>query len=143
MPIVRSNTYKWLTLFDFPNSSACVGKRDETVVPTQALMLLNDQHLVDLAKDVARAIVRELAIKDGLAGTKESPASVGDPQSYAKRLFVKLLGREPSAQETAVLANMLSASSSSVSSEESREPSEIQIQLAHVLLMSNEFFYLP
>ena len=143
LPIVRSNTYKWLTLFDFPNSSACVGKRDETVVPTQALMLLNDQHLVDLAKDVARAIVSELAIKDGLAGTKESPASVVDPQAYPKRLFVKLLGREPSAQETTVLADMLSASSSSVSSEESREPSEIQIQLAHVLLMSNEFFYLP
>ena len=66
-----------------------------------------------------------------------------DPQAYAKRLFVKLLGREPSAQETAVLADMLSASSSSVSIEESGEPSEIQIQLAHVLLMSNEFFYLP
>ena len=41
LPVVRSNVYEFFTLFDFPNASTPVGKRNETTIPTQALWMMN------------------------------------------------------------------------------------------------------
>ena len=143
LPIVRSNTYKWLTLFDFPNSSACVGRRDETVVPTQALMLLNDQHLVELAEQVAHKTLAELSLMPEVQPTGESPLSKAGSKRFADRLFENLMGRKPNSKELGILVELATSNDSVAESDTPLQPTRSQIQLAQVLLMSNEFFYLP
>jgi hypothetical protein len=49
LPVVRCHLYDLLTLLDFPNAAAPVGERNETTVPTQALLMLNNPWLTQQA----------------------------------------------------------------------------------------------
>ena len=42
LPVIRGEGYAFFDAFDFPDASAIAGTRKETVVPTQALFLMND-----------------------------------------------------------------------------------------------------
>ncbi|MDF1845300.1 MAG: DUF1549 domain-containing protein [Rubripirellula sp.] len=59
LPIIRCNTNRFLVLYDFPNATTPVGSRDNTTVPTQALLLMNDPFVVQQAQDFARRILRQ------------------------------------------------------------------------------------
>lgn len=83
LPVVRSHVYDLLTLFDFPNPTAPVGVRNETVVPTQALLLLNSAWLTRCG--------------DLLAKRHSSPTS--DPQNTVERLYAALFSRKASPEE--------------------------------------------
>ena len=53
LPIVRCHIYDLFTLLDFPNAAAPVGERDETTVPTQALLMMNNPWLTKQATRLA------------------------------------------------------------------------------------------
>lgn len=55
LPVVRSNVYEFFTLFDFPNASTPVGKRNKTTIPTQALWLMNSPFIEKMSKQIAAA----------------------------------------------------------------------------------------
>ncbi len=56
LPVVRSHIYDLLTLLDFPNVTTPVGRRDTTTVPSQALLMLNNPFLIDMAERLARSV---------------------------------------------------------------------------------------
>ena len=56
LPVVRSHLYELFTLLDFPNSTAPIGRRTNTTVATQALLMLNSPFLVTMADQLATAI---------------------------------------------------------------------------------------
>jgi hypothetical protein len=56
LPVVRSHLYELFTLLDFPNSTAPVGRRTNTTVATQALLMLNSPFLITKADQLATAI---------------------------------------------------------------------------------------
>ncbi|MEO2048340.1 MAG: DUF1549 domain-containing protein [Pirellulales bacterium] len=59
LPVVRTNVYDYFTLFDFPNVATPIGRRDETMVPTQALWMLNSRFADDLSRAFADRVMAE------------------------------------------------------------------------------------
>ena len=54
LPVVRSNVYDLLTLLDFPNAATPVGSRVTTTVPTQALLMMNGDYLMNESRNIAK-----------------------------------------------------------------------------------------
>jgi hypothetical protein len=80
-----------LQTLDAPSREACVVRRARTNTPLQALLLMNDQQYVEAARMLAQRIIKE----GGDAPEKRL--------AYAFRLAT---GREPAADETAVLVRV-------------------------------------
>jgi hypothetical protein len=85
LPIVRSNVYEFLTLFDFPSASTPVGKRDQTTIPTQSLWLMNSPFVIRCAD----AVGRQLPVEDQAV------------ESAIRQLYLRLFARVPTAEEVA------------------------------------------
>lgn len=124
LPVVRSNVYRFLSLFDFPNAATPVGRRDSTVVPTQALLLMNDPFVMDQAAAIARRIRFE-------AKTERGRASL---------LYAMLFSREPTAAEMKLAGDFLLGFAATTSSDESGELAA-WAALCHTLISSSEFIY--
>lgn len=58
LPVFRSHLPEAFTIFDFADPSLVNGKRDVTTVPPQALYMLNDDFVIDVAKRGADRILR-------------------------------------------------------------------------------------
>ena len=83
LPLVRNDLPPVLTIFDFADPEAVVGKRDETNVPAQALFLLNSPFVRQAAQATAQR-VSQLSADDG-AGIEA--------------VYQQALGRPPNAVE--------------------------------------------
>ena len=57
LPIVRTNVYKLLTLFDFPNPAFPTGNRHTTTLPTQAMFLMNSTWVSTISSAMSRRII--------------------------------------------------------------------------------------
>ena len=53
----RTNVYKLLTLFDFPNPAFPTGNRHTTTLPTQAMFLMNSKWVSRISSAMARRII--------------------------------------------------------------------------------------
>jgi hypothetical protein len=84
LPIVRSREPEMLDVFDFPDPSGVVGKRDVTTVPTQALFMMNSPFVGEQAGKMAAALLEAKNMDD--AGRVELA-------------YRKALGRTPSSTE--------------------------------------------
>ncbi len=114
LPIVRTNVFKFLTLFDFPNPAAPKGNRDSTTVPTQALFLLNSSWVRDLATQLADHITNEFEAEE----------------QRIEHLYISVLGRAPKPKELIQAKEFLANTQNTWPA------------FCHVILMSNEFLYL-
>ena len=64
LPIVRTNVYKFLTLFDFPNPAFPTGNRHTTTLPTQAMFMLNSDWVQGITEATAKRLIRSEANTD-------------------------------------------------------------------------------
>lgn len=112
LPVVRCHLYDLLTLLNFPNSTAPVGKRDNTTVATQALLMLNNPFLMDQAAKVA--------------------ASVRKTKDPLNELHLRLFTKPISAEERTWAQEFLEASD---------DKENAWNTLCHTLLISNNFLY--
>ncbi len=86
LPVVRCHVYDLLTLLDFPNATSPVGERDETTVPTQALLMLNNPWLTKQADLVAKRANRDAnRLYQILYSRKPSPAELTEAQAFLAR----------------------------------------------------------
>lgn len=83
--IDRGNPPELLTQFDFPNPDVVSGRRYETLVPQQALFLMNSPMVIETA--------RKLVEYPGFAAFKSDEERV-------KALYIAIYQRMPTAQET-------------------------------------------
>lgn len=107
--VERQNIPAMVQTFDFANADTSTARRSMTTVPQQALFALNSPFMLARADSLARR----------LDGT--------EPPQRVQRLFVLVLGREPTPSERDECDRFLSAGSIG--------------QLAQVLLMSNELMF--
>jgi hypothetical protein len=125
--VVRSNVYRFLTLFDFPNAATPVGKRDRTTVPTQALLLLNDPFVMRQAESLARNILDEPQNK-----TRSEKQRIVE-------VYERLFSRPPSEGEQDVALEFLREFQATVVGEETAVAA--WASLCHTLILSGEFIY--
>jgi hypothetical protein len=113
----RSN---FATLFDAANPDASVEKRDVSTVAPQALFLLNHDFVRTQARHLAERVKRD------------EPT---DPDARIHRLFRLLFGRRATSEEGTIAHGLLAHPGKDGADAAWRD-------LAHVLLLSNEFVYL-
>ena len=83
----RSNPYPLFTAFDAPSGNVTCTRRSRSNTPTQALMLANDQSLIEMAQGLAARTLREAS-------------GAAERVRYA---FRRCLSREPTATESSRL----------------------------------------
>ena len=113
LPIVRCHLYDLLTLLDFPNAAFPVGERNETTVPTQALLMLNNPWLTEQAKHLAKRGQRNLEL-----------------------LYQHLYSRSPSSNEIASNEAFLQRYA------QRKTEDDAWTALCQTLMISNEFLYI-
>lgn len=57
LPVIRNNMYTLFEQFDFPDPTMPTGSRNTTVVAPQALLMMNDDLVMDSARDFAQQIL--------------------------------------------------------------------------------------
>jgi Protein of unknown function (DUF1553)/Protein of unknown function (DUF1549)/Planctomycete cytochrome C len=121
----RIKRHPFLALFDGPDPNSCTGRRDSTIVPTQALFFMNDPFVHARADSLARR----------LAALPDDPARL----DRATRL---LFGRPPREAEAALLRRFLESSQAEASNKpvDERRPAAWAGWL-RVLFSTNEFCY--
>ena len=126
MPVVRNAIYDVFAGFDFGNASDSVGARPTTVVPSQALLMMNSAFVEEQAGRFAgRLLAREFS-------------------SEAERIeagFVESYGRPPTEQEIDDALGFL-AEMQSVAPRDEEDKVFAWTRLCHVMFGASEFIYL-
>ncbi len=112
-----AKTAEFGPLFDAPDCSAIVERRTESVVAPQALFLMNDPLVSDLAAALAERVAREV------------PG--GDDRGRIRRLYEITVGRAPSAAEVEIGLQFLADQSNA----------NAWARYCHLLVSTNEFIY--
>ncbi|MEQ8787022.1 MAG: DUF1549 domain-containing protein [Pirellulaceae bacterium] len=86
LPVLRDLLPEMYQMFDFPEPSQIQGQREVTTVAPQALFLLNSDFAVQCAEDTARVLLRDVSLTD---------------EQRLAALYLRLLARSPSPEETA------------------------------------------
>ncbi len=107
------------TTFDAANPSACTAQRPQTTVPQQTLFALNSNFIQDRATAFA-----------------QRSAKNGDPQSRIRWMIQVAYSRVPDAEEIDAALQFIQAD------QDDTDADGRWVQLAHVLLASNEFVFL-
>jgi hypothetical protein len=111
-----------LLAFDFPTLPVCMGRRNVSNVPAQALTLLNDPFVLDQARAWAGRV------------RKEEPS----PERRLDRLYRAAFGRAPEPRERAESLAFVDAKSHAPGDEAAAWD-----DLCHVLLNTKEFLFIP
>ena len=123
LPVVRSNVYDLLTLLDFPNAATPVGSRVTTTVPTQALLMMNGDYLMNESRNIAKNWLN--ATDKGL-------------KPSLNLLYEALLTRSPTPDELEWAKDFLEDFSPEDSDPDKTESWNA---LCHTLVMSNDFIH--
>jgi hypothetical protein len=127
--VKRQLPFPLLELFDQPNSAQTCDRRDENVVPTQALVLMNDEFMAEQARHFADRIVR----------------TAGDDPGRQVAFAVELaLGRKAAEVEVKETVAYLRDRAKVYTGKKHDEAAAARLALTdfcHVLLNSNEFAY--
>lgn len=129
LPILRTNVYDFLTLFDFANPDLPTGSRANTTVPTQALLIMNSPLVADCAQRVADAI--------------SGDSDVASASGRLRLLFETMYSRPPTSAELKLSLQFLDDYSTTVGSDAgSSQSAAAWAALCRTLIASNEFIYL-
>ena len=121
----RDDQSKFLTMFDDADIIRCY-RRDESIVPQQALTLANSKLSLTLARKISDLLQRELG-------------EVSD-EAFITEAFKLILGTLPSSAETAACVEALSQTQASLSKHsESANPTRARANIVHALLNHNDF----
>ncbi len=125
LPVLRTNVYEFLTLFDFSNPDFSEGHRVSTTVPTQALLMMNSEMYALRARQAA---VRLLADE-----------KLGDDGGRLRHAYLTFFGRRPEPAEITRAVTFLRTyreTGNNVSEEDA------WAALCQTFFASNEFVYL-
>jgi hypothetical protein len=126
----RQLLFPLLELFDAPATTDVCNRRAESVVPTQALVLMNDDFINDQAGRLAARVQKE-------AGA--------DVKRQAERALWLALSRAPTSERLADALTFLKRQSrahAAQGQDAGKAAAEALIDLCHVLFNCNEFIFL-
>jgi hypothetical protein len=124
--VKRNLKYPMFDVFDQPNASLSCERREVTTVPTQALILFNNETYLVQSQDLAARLQRE-------AGS--------DPAAQVKLLYRIAYSREASAKEVQQALEFMKSRGAAGPQTGLLALSPLA-ELAHVVLNSNEFVYI-
>lgn len=117
---VRRNFMTPLFLaFDYPSPISAIGARTVSTVPSQALMMMNNEFIAQQAAKWAERAIGE-----------------SDPARRVDQMYLAAFARAPEASETASILSFVKAQAA-------RPEPEVWADVAHVLFNSAEFLYVP
>ena len=114
--------------FDTPIPATTVGRRSESNVPAQALIMMNDPFVVEQAEVWAKRLLAD--------GESSTPARI-------QRMYLAALGRPPSERELNEAANFLATQANiyGLSREACASDLKLWADLGHVLFNLKEFVF--
>jgi hypothetical protein len=133
LPVVRSSDQRGpadvLNFFDFPQPSRLAGDRSTTSVSSQTLFLLNGP----LLKEASQRLSQELLSRADL--TNEGQKLVA--------LYLRILNRPPTSDESMQAQSFLASASDSTTTESTTNGNNTETWqlLTHALMASNEFLF--
>jgi hypothetical protein len=129
LPVMRTNTAtndRLRSFFDFVNPAQIAGQRSETVVPTQALFVMNN----DLFRKRAKALADRLR------------ADSSQPEARLQQLWLRVFNRPMTPGEREDALEFLTQVDSTLETEAASARESLRWQeLCHSLLASNEFLF--
>ena len=143
LPVVRCNTHRFLTLYDFPNAATPVGNRDSTTVPTQALLLMNDPMVMQQAENIARSTIAPRAPAWGQLTSEQIQTKKGSADRIRQRiqsLYESLFQRPATVNEMETLQDFLGEFEATVA-ENTETELKVWTALVHTLLLSSEYIH--
>jgi hypothetical protein len=129
-----------LELFDAPTTMESCAIRTESVVPTQALILLNDEFVEEQAGFLAKRVMRE-SESGGDGHGERQPAAAADP---VERMMHAVLLRGVDARRLSQARQFVEERFAVYEAEGKGRAAARQralADLAHVLLNTSEFLY--
>jgi len=127
LPVLRTNIYDFLTLFDFANPDLPTGNRVTTTVPTQALLLMNSPLVEDCARRLAADVLQDRRLHSDTERLRST--------------FVRLFSRPPRPRQQALALEFLRDFENLDLADSDRRLSA-WTALCETLLASNDFVYL-
>ena len=127
--VKRQLQFPMLELFGAPSTAHSCARREDSLVPTQSLVMMNDDFMHDQASRFASRIVRE---------------TDGEMNSCVKRAFLIAVGREPSSMQVDEAIDFLESQSQRLIKEGCKEEAVTHGALTdfcHVLMNLSEFVY--
>lgn len=127
----RGERAPFLTMFDAPNVEECY-RRDETIVPQQALALNHGRLALAQSEQIAASIDYEVGSGDGVAGRA----------AFIESAFERLLGRAASdaeIRECGAALDQLAEALATESSPGNERQKKARAALVHVLVNHNDF----
>ncbi len=125
LAVRRNFLVPMLTAFDFPPPATCVGRRNESNVPAQALILLNDPFVLAEAQRWA---------------THALAAPSLTPEQRLTDLYQTAYARDPTPAETALALSFLQTEAEPRKSDWRTDP-QAWADLCHVLFNAKEFVF--
>ena len=119
--VQRNSLDPLLRVFDFPEPTTAVGRRDVTNVPAQALTMMNDPLVHGYAHHWAQKIVQDTSLKT--------------PEQRIQKMFQMALGRPAAADELKQMGEYLEDS-------ETLDDRTKWTNVAHVIFNFKEFIYI-
>ncbi len=123
LPVLRSRVFDMFATFDFPDASAHLEKRSETVMPQQALFYMNGQLTDQVAESLANRLYQSRR---------------SDPASLLESIYLTLFSRYPKAAEYEMATKFFKEIQIESGETIQRESWQRWIR---ILLSSNEFSY--
>ncbi|HAV61361.1 MAG TPA: hypothetical protein DCY13_03245, partial [Verrucomicrobiales bacterium] len=123
LPVVRAAGYEMFATFDAADPAVHHQNRAATIVPSQALFMLNSELALQAARDLAATVA---------TGNAE------DVKARIENLYLRLFARPPTAQETELLVRDLRSAAEPAAQTPALADWE---RLCRVLLAANEFVY--
>ncbi len=141
LPVVRCNTHRFLTLYDFPNAATPVGSRDSTTVPTQALLLMNDPMVMQQAEHIAqRFLANDTPTNTQLTLNGPKNAKIEKRTQWIQQLYDLLFQRPATDEEINTVKHFLNDFESTVTEDEASELKTWSAMI-HTLLLSSEYIH--
>ncbi|WP_407652625.1 PSD1 and planctomycete cytochrome C domain-containing protein [Aporhodopirellula aestuarii] len=115
----------FMLTFDTPAPFSTMGRRNVSNVPAQALILMNDPFVVEQTKTWATRTIEQYA----------------DAESRLKRMYEMAFARTPTDQETTITLAFIN--SESKARDVSPDDVDLWADVAHALVNTKEFIFLP
>jgi hypothetical protein len=125
LPVIRNNLYTLFEQFDFPDPTMPTGSRNATVVAPQALLMMNDELVIDSAREFAQLVLRHSNADD----------------RRVELAYEMAVGRKPESFETERTLAFIDKWKSSTISQGEEAQRSAWAMFCHSLMASNEFIY--
>lgn len=105
LPVIRNDLPELFEIFDFANPHATTGARPKTMVPTQALFMLNSDLIMDTAANLADKLLTQLQAEQAVQ--QDQPLMPPATHEAAKRIVAQVLQAEPREAEILAIAEFI------------------------------------